>query len=190
LGAVEKKLSVDGPYFPLFQPKLFGVFFRARSLTFFLLVAVFLVSIPLLLWLFKSGVFKKGGWSGLRMPVNSLDSRSELDLLWLNTGVCVCLLVSSLVHYHYFVLTIPCLLMLFRFPDGIPRLPFLKQAFLGLAVFALMAIRAPYIGNGHDALLVDWRLAYIGTVWLYIYGLYHLCPSWVGCRANLRPIGL
>jgi hypothetical protein len=165
----------------VFTPEYFyrsflGQFFNATSLAPYFVLTAALAAAPFLLWLARSGLAKPPGpveQSGL----TGTDSRFILEHLWLGLAVCVYLLGSTLVHYHYFLLIVPFLLVLFsnsRGYAGFPSLKGFRWMALGLIVYLLMALRAPYIGDGKDPLYSDWRLGFIGILLLYGFGLYRL----------------
>jgi hypothetical protein len=124
------------------------------------------------IWAVRAKLFPlRSGWFGKIEKSAGAEAVFSAGHLMLGLGVCVYLLASPLVHYHYFTLVVPILLFTFRRKDGESggsSLNELKRAGVGLAVCILMGIRAQYIGDGGLSSEVDWTLAYIG-VWI-IYG--------------------
>jgi hypothetical protein len=165
----------------VFTPEYFyrsflGQFFNAHSLAPFFILAAVLAATPFLLWIARSGS-AKASRPVEQAELTGTDSRFILEHLWLGLAVCVYLLGSTLVHYHYFLLIVPFLLVPFSISRGYAGFSSLKELrwmVLGLIVYLLMALRAPHIGDGNDPRYSDWRLGFIGVLLLYGFGLYRL----------------
>jgi hypothetical protein len=142
-----------------FKRSFLGLFFGVHSMSVFLIFASLLVLGPFLLMYIKS------------RSSRGYYQYADVDHIMMGLGVCVYLLASTLVHFHYFALIVPFLLFLFRPWRGERDL---KSVFLGIAVFVLMDIRALSIGDGNDPFYSDWRFAFIGVVILYGWALYQL----------------
>ena len=159
-----------------FYRSFLSLFFHVQSLPPFFMLGALLMIIPFLLGALRGG--SRGNTEqGGQDKKEAMDSHLNPDHLWMGLGVCVALLASTLVHYHYFLLIVPGLLILFRTSGpicGFSSLKELRWMPLGLIVFLLMASRVSLTGEGNDLFDSDWRLAYIGTLLLYIFGFYRL----------------
>jgi hypothetical protein len=155
-----------------FSRSFLGNFFGAKTMAPFLVLAGALVVLPFVIWAVRAKLFPlRSGWFGKIEKSAGAEAVFSAGHLMLGLGVCVYLLASPLVHYHYFTLVVPILLFTFRREDGESggsSLNELKRAGVGLAVCILMGIRAQYIGDGGLPFEVEWTLAYIG-VWI-LYG--------------------
>jgi hypothetical protein len=155
-----------------FSRSFLGIFFGAKTIAPFLALAVALVVLPFMILAVRAKLFPlKPGWYGIAGRGARPETVFSTGHLMLGLGVCVYLLASTLVHYHYFTLVVPILMFTFRRKNGKSgdfSLSELKRVGVGLVVCVLMGLRAQYIGDGGLPSQVDWTLAYIG-VWI-LYG--------------------
>ncbi|MHB8094858.1 MAG: hypothetical protein ACYDH0_07940 [Candidatus Aminicenantales bacterium] len=157
-----------------FDRSFLGLFFGAKSTPLFLLWMGVLIVIPFFLFIANYRSFQKNPIQ-LYNKSNSEVQRFKTDNIMIGLGVCVYLLSSTLVHFHYVMLVIPFLLYVsWPHKKACAKLT-LKEIMgilVGIAAFLLIDKRAQYIGNGNDPILSDWKYAFIGVAILYAWGLY------------------
>lgn len=159
-----------------FYRSFLSLFFHTQSLRPFFLLAACLTAFPLLAWKIRFPMNKGSDRFGAEKN-ETVISVWNPDYILIGLGICAYLLSSTLVHYHYFLLNVPLLLLLFKpatKKGRFWRLENLAQMFLGLAILSLMILRTKLTGEGTEFVDSDWRLAYIGTLLLYAFGLFHL----------------
>lgn len=154
-----------------------GILFGTGDAAPYYFLMFFLVICPFLIILISKIIAKTHEQSESKIG-RSLEFDFSLDLLMIGFGVCVYLLSSPLVHFHYFTLIVPFLLFVLR-PSRrtyscLPK-DELKRILFGCIIFLLFDIRVYRSGYpGTGIFLTYWPFSYASIFFLYGWGIFQL----------------